>query len=86
MDDGARKGKNRSGKRFHTENFPLEEVQKLCKALNFLGIEATINRQNRKLKDNTEKTYYVLNITAKGDKVLTEKIRPYIIECMQYKL
>ena len=83
MDDGARKGPNRSGKRFHTEGFSKEDVQKLAEALNRLGIETTINKQNCKASATT---YYLLNITAKGDKILTERIKPYIHSSMVYKL
>lgn len=81
MDDGAKKGKKRSGKRLHTEGLTYEEVQRLCAALNLLGIKTTINKQNRK-----DKTQYLLNITAEGDKILTERIKPYIHESMFYKL
>lgn len=86
MDDGARKGKNRPGKRLHTEGYPQIDVKRLCCALNFLGIETTINRQNRTMKDGTKKTYFLLNITAKGDKVFTDMIKPYVIQSMFYKL
>nr|ALO21474.1 putative LAGLIDADG homing endonuclease [Lobochlamys culleus] len=90
MDDGALKGKNpsgisRTGKRLHTEGFTKLDVERLCFALNFLGIETTINKQTKVVKDLV-KTYYLLNITAKGEKVLTERIKPYVIESMQYKL
>jgi len=82
MDDGAKKGFNRSGKRLHTEGFTKNEVYKLCQNLNDLGIETTVNKQTRE----GFRTTYLLNITAKGDKVLTERIRPYIIPSMLYKL
>jgi hypothetical protein len=82
MDDGARKGAGRSGKRLHTEGFTREDVERLCEALNRLGIATTINKQTRAGYNTT----YLLNITAAGDKVLTERIRPYIHPSMLYKL
>ncbi len=81
MDDGARKGPSRFGKRLHTEGFTKDEVYLLCSALNKMGIQTTVNKQNR-----NEKTYYILNITAEGDRVLTKRIQPYIIPSMLYKL
>jgi hypothetical protein len=85
MDDGARKGKDRSGKRLHTEGFPKEEVYRLKDILISKGIETNVHVQNRVYK-GVEKQYYILYMTAAGDKVLTERIRPYIIESMLYKL
>jgi hypothetical protein len=86
MDDGALKGKNRSGKRLHTEGFTQAEVNCLCEELNLYGIECTVQKQNKKKPDGSIKTYYILYITAKGDKVLTEKIREYVLPCFLYKL
>jgi hypothetical protein len=82
MDDGALKGQDRSGKRLHTEGFTKIEVDLLADTLNKMGIETTVNRQNRKGRDTT----YLLNITAKGDRVLTKRIEPYIHSSMVYKL
>jgi hypothetical protein len=90
MDDGARKGANRSGKRFHTEGFTQSEVIVLCEALNKFGIATTVNKQNLKAKKNKplteQKIYYILNVLAKGDLLLTELIRPFIQVCFEYKL
>jgi hypothetical protein len=85
MDDGALKGMNRSGKRFHTEGFSYEEVLVLRDALIQLGIESTVQKQNRTV-GQILKTYYIIYITAKGDKIFTEKIKPYVLHCMYYKL
>jgi hypothetical protein len=82
MDDGVKKGPNRSGKRLHTEGFTKDEVHKLCHALNYLGIETTVNKQTRAGFNTT----YLLNITAKGDPVFTQRIKPYIHPSMVYKL
>ena len=48
MDDGARKGANRSGKRIHTEGFEEYQVRELCQALNLYGVETTVQKQKRR--------------------------------------
>lgn len=102
MDDGARKGRNRSGKRIHTEGFEESHVRQLCKALNVYGVETTVQRQKKRQKkkkwsaDRTDSNpipreseiswHYILYITAQGDRVFTEKVKPYIIPFFEYKL
>lgn len=85
QDDGALKGKGRFGKRLHTECFLLPEVEILRDALVAMGVETTINRQNRTYK-GIARCQYVLNITSAGDKVFTRMIAPYVHESMFYKL
>nr|AAL34375.1 unknown [Lobochlamys segnis]ALO21042.1 putative LAGLIDADG homing endonuclease [Lobochlamys segnis] len=85
MDDGALKGKDRSGKRIHTESFTKEEVYTLRDILISKGIDTSVNAQNRIYK-GVNKCYHILYITASGDKMFTERIRPYVIDCMLYKL
>lgn len=95
MDDGARKGKDRSGKRIHTEGFEESHVRQLCEALNLYGVETTVHRQRRRLwsadridSNSTPREiswYYILYITAQGDRVFTEKVKPYIIPFFEYK-
>jgi hypothetical protein len=128
MDDGARKGKDRSGKRIHTEGFEESHVRQLCEALNLYGVKTTVQKQKRRLgekptvflrrvkkpkvfcppykifsrknfiwsahRNDSNSTprqvevswYYILYITAEGDRVFTEKVKPYIIPFFQYKL
>jgi len=86
MDDGALKDQDRLGKRLHTEGFSYEDVKLLCEALNQMGIKTTVQKQNRTLESGEKRTYYILYITAEGDKVFTRLIEPYVIPAMQYKL
>lgn len=97
MDDGARKGKDRLGKRLHTEGFSFSDVQILSDALKKYGIDNTIQNQTRKYKkkiqvgekvevETIEKNYKIIYITSKGDKIFTDMIRPYVIESLTYKL
>lgn len=85
MDDGALKGQDRLGKRLHTEGFEEKDVRTLCRALNEIGIETTVQRQNRKVSGKL-KTYYILNITANGDREFTPRIEPHVIPEMLYKV
>lgn len=77
MDDGALKGKNRYGKRLHTEGFANEEVEKLCNAMRNFGIQTNVNRQYNKR---------LLYITQPADPLFTEMIYPYVVPSMRYKL
>lgn len=86
MDDGAKKGKNRSGKRLHTEGFTKDEVDQLCEVMNKIGIATSVNKQNRTLESGEKKTAYIFYIKAAGDIVLTERIKEYIHPSMQKKL
>lgn len=102
MDDGARKGKDRSGKRIHTEGFEESHalyVGQLCEALNVYGVETTVQKQKRRpfiygsaQRVDSNSTpgeiswHYILYITARGDRVFTEKVKPYIIPFFEYKL
>jgi hypothetical protein len=85
MDDGALKGSNRSGKELHTEGFTLEDVQILRDALIYNGIETTVQKQNR-VYQGVRRTCHKLYITAKGDSIFTEKIRPFIHPFFEYKM
>lgn len=96
MDDGSKKGANRSGKVLHTEGFSEAEVHELCNALNIYGVETKVHKKTRKRfsrarvesPDNglTPTYEYILYITAVGDRVFTEKIRPYVLPYFAYKL
>lgn len=102
MDDGARKGPDRTGKTLHTEGFSYEEVVMLRDALNSIGILTSVNRQNRKPRSEQQrqawlsdpnynpvtgkKTFYILNIRAGGDFELTKRIAPYIHPQMEKKV
>jgi len=111
MDDGARKGRDRSGKRIHTEGLEELHVRQLCEALNVYGVETTVQKQKRRPYANFSRKnfiyknfsrknfiwsanridsnsnsipceiswYFILYITAQGDRVFTEKVKPYII-------
>lgn len=85
MDDGALKGNNRSGKTIHTEGFTKESVYILQDALIRKGIDTKVHIQNRDY-NGTPKRYYILYITAKGDPIFTEKIRPFMHPVFKYKL
>jgi hypothetical protein len=97
MDDGALKGKDRSGKRLHTEGFTFSDVQILSDALKKCDIDNTIQNQHRKIKTKVRvgereevqiinKHYKIIYLTSKGDKTFTDLIRPYVLECFKYKL
>jgi hypothetical protein len=93
MDDGSRKGKDRSGKVLHTEGFSFDDIKILSDALTKHNIENTIQNQNRKYKKKTqegeeiiEKNYKIIYLTAAGDKIFTELIKPYVLDCFKYKL
>jgi hypothetical protein len=77
MDDGALKGKNRYGKRLHTEGFNHEEVEKLCNAMRNFGIQTNMHRQYDKR---------LLYITQPADPLFTEMIYPHVVPSMRYKL
>lgn len=85
MDDGALKGQNRTGKRLHTESFSFNDVKRLDEAMNRYGIETAIHRQTR-IVGGAKKTYYILYITANGDREFTSIIQQYVIPEMMYKI
>lgn len=97
MDDGSLKGKDRSGKVLHTEGFTFSDVQILSDALKTLGVANNIHNQHRKVKNKEQvgeneevelvyKDYKIIYITAAGDKVFTDLIRPYVIDCFKNKM
>lgn len=93
MDDGSLKGPHRSGKTLNTQGFTFNDVEILSEALKKCGIENTIQNKNIKIEEKVgdevksyTKNYKVIYLTAKGDKVFTELIRPYVLDCFKDKL
>lgn len=84
MDDGAIKSRGRSNAmRLCTESFSVEGVHRLQKAMqNCFNIETTLTA--KKFKDGTIR--YRMAIPEKSSAAFRELIRPYLVDCMKYKV
>ena len=84
MDDGALKWLNHSNAmRICTENFSYEGVLRLEKALkNLYNVESTLTR--KPLKDGN--FGYRIEIPEKSSSTFREVIKPYLVDCMRYKV
>nr|YP_009729357.1 putative LAGLIDADG homing endonuclease [Caulerpa ashmeadii]QHQ73269.1 putative LAGLIDADG homing endonuclease [Caulerpa ashmeadii] len=84
MDDGALKWLGHSNAmRICTENFSLEDIYRIKNALkNLYNID--INLTKKKLK-NGEIRFRIL-IPERSSNYFRELIKPYLIECMKYKV
>lgn len=84
MDDGALKWKNNSNAmRICTESFPAEDVQRL-RATIFHKFEIKTTQHPKKRDD-----VYVgdrILIPEKSSAAFRELIRPYLVDCMKYKV
>lgn len=76
MDDGGLRGKDCA--RIATCSFEFEEVQRLSQALN--------DRYGLNTRVMKECKYHNIYIPKKSFLIFREIIRPYVPECMQYKL
>ena len=75
MDDGS---KSRSSCYFNTQQFPLEDQQRLQWLLRSTSsIESSLNK---------DKIYWRIRITTESTKILHALIRPYILPYYRYKL
>lgn len=84
MDDGALKWLGHSNAmRICTENFCLEDIHRIKNALkNLYNIDTNLTK--KKLK-NEEIRFRIL-IPEKSSNSFRELIKPYLIECMKYKV
>lgn len=82
QDDGSL-SKNRSMS-FHTQGFSKEEVELLASWLTQNGIPA--QPASKKSRHNTEHLYWVIDLGVDAAYMLAEKIRPFIVPTMQYKI
>ena len=84
MDDGALKWLGHSNAmRICTKNFSLEDIHRIKKALkNLYNIDTNLTK--KKLK-NEEIRFRIL-IPEKNSNSFRELIKPYLIECMKYKV
>jgi hypothetical protein len=79
MEDGSTES---SGLYFHTQGFQLNDVELLRQVLNEkFGLQTSLITEKR-----AEKKYYKIYVKAESRPILTELIKPYIIECFKYKL
>jgi hypothetical protein len=88
MDDGALKQLGKSnGMRICTESFTDDDVKRLQKALkNRHNIETSVTEKNRIV--NGQKVYVGLRIgiNEKESTAFRELIKPYLVNCMKYKV
>lgn len=82
MDDGSIKSKKHKGVFLNTQGFDLRDIRKLQKILNDkFRIKSNLRNQTRNGK--VGKQIYIGNISAER---FIERIKPYIIPAMKYKI
>lgn len=88
MDDGSLKQKGKSNAmRICTESFSIHGVLRLERALNNLyGIRASHVKKNKIVNGKTVLVGLRITINEKESTAFRELIRPYLVDCMKYKV
>lgn len=88
QDDGALKWLGRSNAmRICTESFSEDGIQRLQKSLkNLYGITTTKVKKTKKVNNQTVLVGYRIAIPENSSTDFRELIRPYLIDCMTYKV
>lgn len=88
QDDGALKWLGRSNAmRICTESFSEDGIQRLQRSLkNLYGITTTKVKKTKKVNNQTVLVGYRIAIHENSSTAFRELIRPYLIDCMKYKV
>lgn len=88
MDDGSLKWPgNSNGMRICTESFSVDGVLRLERALkNLYGIKATHTEKNKMVQGQKVLVGLRLSINEEQSAAFRELIKPYLLDCMKYKV